>query len=198
MSLSPRDARALKLLAATVPLFLIVLLMPTGRDSGPAVVGGGAMTIPLAEARLAKARAIVASIPARERSLADVKAHLAAREKGMIEAGTAAQAQAVLLQLLRRLTRAQSPPLEVSQIEPGMIQPLGKDYGVVLATMSLNCRIEQLVNLLADLSAQPELIATHELHVHAADPKQKTVGVRMVVSGVIPRRLVPERRGAAF
>ena len=49
---------------------------------------------------------------------------------------------------------------------------------------------------LADVSAQPESIATHELQVRAQDARQKTLGVRLTVSGVLPKRLAPERKGA--
>jgi hypothetical protein len=28
-----------------------------------------------------------------------------------------------------------------------------------------------------------------------ADPKQKTINVRMVLSGVVPRKMVPEKKG---
>ena len=61
--------------------------------------------------------------------------------------------------------------------------------------MSLDCRIDELVNLLAALSAQPEIIATDEIRCTAANPKSKLMPVRLTMSGLVPRRLVPEKKG---
>ena len=62
--------------------------------------------------------------------------------------------------------------------------------------MQIECRIDQLVNLLAALQAQPELVATSDLRVLSSNAKEKTVAVRLTVSGVVPRRLVPEKSQA--
>jgi len=48
-----------------------------------------------------------------------------------------------------------------------------------------------LVNVLAAIPAQPELIATDDLRVMSSNAKEKTIGVRLTLSGVVPRRLVP-------
>jgi hypothetical protein len=40
-------------------------------------------------------------------------------------------------------------------------------------------------------------VATNELSINAANAKQKTVSVRMTVSGLVPRRLVPVKKGLA-
>ncbi len=122
-------------------------------------------------------------------------AELATREKGVIQADTLAQAQAQLVQIVRRLTSAQTPPIEVRSVEIGQARPLGEQYGEIWVPMSFECRIEQLVNLLADMTAQPELIATSELRVSAANQTDKTINVRLIISGVVPRKLVPEKRG---
>ena len=117
----------------------------------------------------------------------------------MIQADTAAQAQANLLDLVRRVARAETPPLEFGTVELRQeIEPLGADYGEVRISVPLTCKIEELVNFLADLTKQPEAIATTELRVAAADTKQKTISVRLTVSGVVPRRLVPEKKGLRF
>ena len=51
------------------------------------------------------------------------------------------------------------------------------------------------MNLLADLTHQPELIATNDLRISSANEKQKTLTVRLAVSGLVPKRLVPEKKG---
>lgn len=197
MTLQPRDKRALMLLLAATILSAIIYFWPQG--GGAPVVAPAVNSIPLAEQRLARLRQTVATIPGKEQLLAGVVAQLKEREKGLIEAETAAQAQAQLLQIVRRLLRAQSPPLELGQVDMGAVQLLRDDYAEALVSVSLNCRIEQVVNLLADISAQPEAIATHELQVRAGDARQKTVNVRLTVSGVLPRRLAPQRpEGSVF
>jgi hypothetical protein len=62
--------------------------------------------------------------------------------------------------------------------------------------MTFVCRIEQLVNLLADVSAAPELLTIGGLRVTAADHEEKTINVRLTLSGIVPRRLIPVKKGA--
>jgi hypothetical protein len=59
--------------------------------------------------------------------------------------------------------------------------------------VQIECRIDQLVNLLAGLQSEPELVATSDLRVLSSNAKEKTVSVRLAVSGVVPRRLVAEK-----
>jgi hypothetical protein len=54
-----------------------------------------------------------------------------------------------------------------------------------------------LVNFLAALSAQPELTATEEIRFGTSHPKQKTMPIRLTLSGLVARRLVPARKGLA-
>ncbi len=187
-----RDRRALAFLGVSGLLSAIAYFWPA---SGPEVVTAAISTPQAAQARLAKLRGTIATMPGKKKLLEGIEEQLKTREKGLIVADTAAQAQAQLMQVVSKLARAQSPPVDILQRDMGAIQPLGKDYGETMATVTFNCQIEQLVNLLADISAQPELIATHELTVRAADPRKKLVTVRLTVTGVIPRRLVPERKG---
>jgi hypothetical protein len=193
MTLQERDKRALMLLGGAVAISAIIYLWPQG--GAPTVISPAVSSIPLAEQRLSRLRQVVATVPGKRKVLDGITAQLKEREKGMLDAETAAQAQAQLLQIVRRVTRAQSPPLEIGQVDMGTVQALGADYAEALVSVSMTCRIEQLVNLLADVSAQPESIATHELQVRAQDARQKTLGVRLTVSGVLPKRLAPERKG---
>jgi hypothetical protein len=197
MSLQPRDRRALAALGIAAVLSLIIFLWPSG-DSTPDIASAVPTSIPDAEHQLVKLRQTAGTIPARAKIAGDVKAQLVEREKAFLPGDTAAQAQANLVKIVQRLARSQNPPVDVGQIEMGQIRGLGKDYGEALVSMSTNCRIEQLVNLLADISSQPEMIATQEMRVMAGDQKQKTMTVRLTLSGVIARRLVPERRGVGL
>lgn len=192
MTLQPRDRRALAYLGVALVLVAVMYFWPA---SAPKVVAPSSDSIPLAERRLAKAREVAAAVPGKQKYLESLQAQLKEREKGILVADTAAQAQAQLMQLIRKLARAQAPPVELRQLDVGAVQGLGRDYGEVLVTASLSCRIEQLVNLLADITAQPDLIATHELAVNEGDARQKLLNVRLMVSGVVLRKLVPERKG---
>ena len=186
-TLAARDRRALQLLGGAMVVMAIVYFWPTGTVE---VVEPSTSSAPLAERRLERLRELAATLPGKQKLLDGVVAQLKTREKGLIEAETPAQAQAQLSQVIRKLMRAQSPPMETGQVELGSVQPLGQDYGEAILTISTNCRIEQLVNLLADVSRQPEAMSTRELRILAADPRQKTIGVRLTISAVLPRRLV--------
>ena len=193
MTLKQRDKRALAILAAA-GLLIIILRFGLSEEAQTRVVAPSD-SVAKAEKRLAKLRQLVASLPAREQDLRVVSADLAEREKGVIQAETAAQAQAQLLQVLRLQAGAQTPPIELRTAEMGQVRPLGDHYGEISLPVTFECRIEQLLNLLADVAAQPEILTTSELRISLASAKDKTVNVRLTVSGVAPRRLVPERKG---
>jgi len=150
--------------------------------------------IPAAERRLARVRQLAATVAGKQQVLNQVSVELAQREKGIIQAETAPQAQAVLLDIVRRTASAQSPPVALGSVE---LQPPAKlgEYGEVRVGVPFSCHIEELLNMLADLTNRPEAISVDEIRIGVHDPKQKTIGVRMVVSGVVPRRLVPDKKG---
>jgi hypothetical protein len=191
MTLQHRDKRALALLGAASAISAIVYFWPAG---GAGVVAPAVNSVPAAERRVQRLRELIATLPGKQKVVDSLTAQLKQREKAVIEAETAAQAQAQLLQIVRKLTQAQAPPMEIASNELGGVVALGNNYGETYVSVNTTCRIEQLINLLADITVQPELIATHELRIQAADARQKTVTVRLTVSGVLPRRMVPERK----
>jgi hypothetical protein len=164
-------------------------------DSGkPSVVAPTGETVALAEKRLARLRETAASVPAREEILKKVNGDRAAREKGLIVADTAAQAQAQIIQIVRALGNAESPAVEIRGTEGFAIRPLGDAYGEASVSVQIDCRIDQLVNMLAGLAARPELVSTSDLRIGATQAKEKTISVHLTVSGVVPRKLVPVKR----
>jgi hypothetical protein len=193
MTLQKRDKRALVILGAAAVALIVWNYLLTRESTTPVVSAAG--SIPAAEKRLARLRRTAALLPAREETLKAVRDQLALREKGLIQAETGPQAQAQLLQILRRLTAAQS--IEVRTVEMGQVRPLGDDYGEVSVPVTFECRIEQLLNLLADLTSQTEAVAASEVRIGVANEKEKMITVRLTVSGVVPRRLVPEKKGVA-
>lgn len=196
MTLSERDRRALLFLGFAAAGVLLYTLIADGAPEGLTVSGPDAIAV--AEKRLQRVRQLAAQVPAREEIYKQVSAQLALREKRTLQADTAAQAQAQLLQMVRRVARSQNPPVELKASEFGQVRPMGTDYGEVPVSVTFECGIEQLLNILSELTLQQELAALSEMRVYSANPKQKTTNVRLTVSGVVPRRLVPERRGGSF
>lgn len=191
MEITPRDRRLLSWTAVSLVLSLPIFFWPSG--SSDAVVAP-TDSAALAVKRLAKLRDSGATVPQKEEILKTVTAELAKREAGLIQADTAAQAGAAVLQILAKLCASQQIQLKQSDLQP--IQPLGDDYGEVVVAISIECHIDQLINLLADISAQPQVLTTTELQVQAANPKEKTMNVRLAVGGVTPRKLVPAKPGS--
>ncbi|MEO8131295.1 MAG: type II secretion system protein GspM [Bryobacteraceae bacterium] len=196
MTLQSRDRRALAMLAVSGVLTLGWWLS-TSDDKSTDVVAA-ADSVPMAEKRLVKLRQTAAAVPGREEALKKVQLELSSREAGMIRADTAQQAQAQLMQILTKIGHAQQPPIGIRASEIGQIKSLGEEYGEVAVSVSFDCRVEQLVNLLADISAQKELIATSELRIGNAHPKEKIMPVRLTVSGVVPRKLIPDKKGVTL
>jgi hypothetical protein len=188
--LSQRDRRALLGLMTAILLFLGYRFIMRA----PEEVIAGIDSVPLAERRLNSLRQIAAALPAKESVLKEVEADLAAREKSILTAGTAAQAQAKLLEVARRVGTANG--IEIRGGDFLTPKTFGDAYGEVFARVTFNCKIDQFVNLFADLSREPDLLAPYELIMNGVgDPKAKTLAVQMVVSGVVPKKLVPEKKG---
>jgi len=191
MNLTTRDRRALILLGAGV-LTVVVLRLGVYRNSAAAVVESSD-SIPLAEKRLARLRQSEVSGPAKQALLNRLSAELALREKGVIQAPTAQQAQALLLETIRRIGKGEG--LEVRGGEFPELRPLGDDYGEAAVSVNFECRIEEVVNFLAALTREPELVAPEDIRVSSANAKDKTVTVRLTLAGVVPKKLVPAKKG---
>ena len=193
MTFGERDKRALMLLAAASAIMLVY--WAASGDSAPAVVAPtAAESIAAAEQRLSQMRQSVARVPGKETVLKQVAAELSEREKGLIIAETPAQATEQLLQIVRATARASQ--MDLRQVELGQPKQFGDSYGEVTVSATTECRMEQLLNMMADLTGRPELVATRDLRVNAANPKEKTVTVRLTVAGIVPKRLAPQRKEA--
>lgn len=190
MKLSPFYRRMLWMSLALTASYWIVTNWPASSTQ----VVAAADTPARAEARLAQLRDLAASVPGKEKILQDAQADLAAREKGLIVADTAAQAQAQLIQIVREVGRRESPPVDIRNTEGFGIHSFGDAYGEATVSVQLECRIDQLVNMLASIGARPELVSTSDVRVTSANAKDKNVGVHLTISGIVPRKLVPEKR----
>lgn len=188
--LSPRERRYVMFLA---PAVLIVLVLRYGvlDDSTPAPAAGAA-SIGMAQQRAVRLRQIISTTPARDAIYKQTALDLTDRERGILQADTAAQAQAGLLEIARRVAKLEQ--IDVRGGDFGAPKAFG-DYGLVYATITFECHIEQLVNFLADLQKQPELVVPSEERITSAQAKLKTLNVRMLLAGVVAKKLVPEKKG---
>ncbi|MCC7496229.1 MAG: hypothetical protein IT160_01550 [Bryobacterales bacterium] len=193
MSISGRDRKLLGLWAVVMIAGGIYYFSGSG-DSTPGVAAS-VDSIPLAERRVARMRQLASMVPGKKHLVEQARADLASREKGMLAADTAPQAQAMLLQLMQKLAKAEN--IELKTKELGQARPLGDAYGVVTVSIGFESTIDATLNLLARITQQPELIATDQVRISAANAKQKTVQVRLTVSAAVPRKLVPEKKGLA-
>jgi hypothetical protein len=191
MTLTSRDRRALILFGAGL-LAVVVLRFGVYRDSQTAVVEAKDSVL-LAENRLTRLRQAEAAVPVKEVLFKRLSADVSQREKGVIHAPTAQQAQAHLLETIRRVGKNEG--IDVRGGEFPELRALGEEYGEAAVSVNFECRIEQFVNFLAALTKEPELVATNEIRVSSANPKEKTVSVRLTLAGVVPRNLVPVKRG---
>jgi Type II secretion system (T2SS), protein M subtype b len=191
MNEADRNKRALLILGAAVALALVYWLV--NRDYKPKRVEDAESSVAFAEKRLQRLRMVAAALPDREKNWKLISAELTKREKVLIPGDDKDLAQEKLLEIVRKLAESQVPPIEVRGQELGQARRNG-DYGEVLVTLSLACRIEQLVNFLADLPAQPEAISSEELRVTATNPDTKVMQVRVTIAGLVPAKLVPAKK----
>jgi hypothetical protein len=196
VNISERDRRALILLAAGLVVAAVLYVLFPANTGSVSVAAPSARqdNLALAQQRLVRLRQIAATLPAREASLKQTTADLNEREMGIIQADTAAQAQAALLEAARRIGKTEQ--IDVRGGDFGAPKPFG-EYGLVYVTVTFECHVEQLVNFLADLSREPQTIVPSEERLATGNPKDKTMGVRMVLAGLVAKKLVPEKKGLA-
>ena len=183
-------------LFGTAGVLLVLVLMRYG------AIGGGEATavtapqdsIPAEEKRLEVLRRKAATVAGKETVLKQAMAELEAREKGIVQADTAEQARAHLMELLHRTGAANGFDASGADVLP-QPKPLGKDYGQVSVGQNFTCGIDQLVNFLAAVANEPETLATDSIFIVARGDKNKNILVRVTLSGVVPKKLVPEKKG---
>ncbi len=191
--MSDREKRLLFLLGPAVLVVLFIRFVVLS-DSSPSVKPILAIrSAPQTEKQLAKLRQIAATVPAKEMLLTQVDAELGLREKGVLVAETAPQAQARLFEVAKKVAKAEG--IELRGGDLGQVKNYGADYGEATVAISFECHIEQFVNFMAGLSHEPELLAPNDLRINTANVKEKTINIRMILGGLVPKKMVPERKG---
>lgn len=186
---------ALLLIGGVGAILLLRFVVMADRSPSRGVVAA-AESIPLAEARLKRLREIAATLPAREQQFQQAQDELQSREKGMLKAETGAQAQGLLQEKLRRLGAANG--IDIRGLEDARVRPLGADYGEAMLFVRFSCRVEQLVNLLAQLANEPEVLATNQVQITGSTGKEKVLAVRLGLSGVVSQKIAKEKKGAGL
>jgi hypothetical protein len=170
---------------------IVLLRFVVFADKTPVVVAA-TENVPAAEARLKRVREVVEAIPALEQRAKQAQADLAAREKAMLKADTAAQAYAVIQDLLHRVGQANG--IDIRGVEDQRVRPLGSDYGEASVSVRFTCSIEQLVNLLAALDQEQQLISTSEMTITGTTDAKKAIQVRLMVAGAVTKKVASEKR----
>ena len=195
--MSDREKKFLIVLGPAILVFLLVKFVFLTDKSTPAnAVVVASTSIPQAEKRLAKLRQIAATVPGKQAVLAQVDTEMATRERAIVSAATAAQAQAHLLEIARRDAKAES--IEIRGGDFGTVRTFGADYGEAAVGFAFECHIDQYVNFMAALSREPELLAPQDIHINSQNPKDKTIVVRMTLAAVVSKKLVPEKKAFTF
>ena len=191
MTLAPRERIALGVLGGAIVVWALLQFVILPDSSAPAAQVASLSSAQL-RLRVAQLRQIAAVLPVREALLRQTDADLADREHGIIQAGTAAEAQAQLVLTAQRVGKASQ--LDVRGTDSPAPKAFG-EYGIVYANVTFECHIEQLLNFLADLTREQELIVPSEEHIVSANAKEKMMTVRMLLAGVVAKKLIPEKKG---
>ena len=195
MTVGTLDKRTALGLAAGVAAILILRFVVMGGDSSTAPVAPSE-TVAQAEQRLQHVRQVAATVPGKETVMKQAAATVATLEKGIFKADTEAQANARILEMVNNVAKANG--VQTRGLDESHSKPISADYGEVTVTVSFASDIVQLVNLLAGLADQDEILATSGIHISGGTDKKKILQVRLSVSGLVPRKLLaPEKKGLA-
>ena len=83
-------------------------------------------------------------------------------------------------------------------MDDARVKPMAGDYGEASVTVTFTCGIEQLVNFLAALANEQELLSTNQIQVNGGTDKNKNLTVRLGLSGVVSKKIAQEKRGGGL
>jgi hypothetical protein len=182
-------------LVAGVAVILFLRFVVMGGDSTAPLVAASE-TIAQAEQRLQRVRQVSATVPGKESVMKQASATLDKLEAGIFKADTESQARAQLLEMVNNVAKVNG--VQTRGLDEYHSKPVSNDYGEVTVSVSFGCDIVQLVNFLAGLSSQDQILATNGIHITGGTDKKKILQVRLSVSGLVPRKLLtPEKKGLA-
>ncbi len=195
MTVGSLDKRTGFGLVAGVAAILILRFVVMGGDSATAAVAPSE-TVAQAEQRLQHVRQVAATVPGKEVVTKNAAATVATLEKGIFRAETESQAKAAILEMVNNVAKANG--VQTRGLDESHSKPISADYGEITVTVSFASDIVQLVNLLAGLADQDQILATNGIRISGGTDKKKILQVRLSVSGLVPRKLLaPEKKGLA-
>jgi hypothetical protein len=149
--------------------------------------------LPVVERKLEKYRAVARTAELSRAEAASVETKLQEAEKGLLASKTPALASAELQQIANQLTAAESIDIRSNQFLP--VKPVGNEYIHIPVVLQFQCRLDQLVNLLTDVSAHQKRLAVSNLYIQALGGKDKQLTVAMELSGFM-RAEAPKTSGS--
>ncbi len=195
MNVGTLDKRTGLGLAAGVAAILILRFVVLGGDSSSSAVAPSE-SVPQAEQRLRHVRQVAATVPGKETVRNQAAASVDTLEKGIFRANTEPEARTHILEMVNDVAKANG--VQTRGLDEARSKPISNDYGEITVTVSFACDVVQLVNLLAGLAAQDQILATNGVHITGGADKKKILQVRLSVSGLVPRKLLaPEKKGLA-
>ena len=194
MNVSERERRLLIALVPALMITAFVYFWTEPSSSAAPVVTDTAAAIDIAQARLDRVRAIAAMVPPLQDLKQKTAAELALWDKRLVQADTAAQAQAQLLQIFRRVARLQGATVEIRSSDLGTVQP-SNAYAEIALNVTVDCQVEGLLNLLTDIASQPEFLSWRDLRVSSPDSKQKRINVSLTLLALAPAKLIARPAG---
>ena len=120
MTISPRERKLVLLVVPAVLIAIVLRVVLPDETAAPASSNDNGSSIALLQQRAARMRQIIATTPARAAAAKQAQADLTDRERSVVQADTAPQAQAVLLEVARRVGKSEE------------IDVRGGDFGLLL------------------------------------------------------------------
>ena len=180
MKLRKRDQLALTAAALAVVLYAIfqLALFPIWDDAQEMRAN-----LSIQEKKLEKYREVARTAALRNVEVNSVEARIREADGGILSSRTAALASAELQQLVNQLTSEESIEVRSNDFPP--VKPLAAQYTQVPIGLQFQCRLDQLVNLVTDLAANPKYLTVRNLVIQAMNNKEKTLTVNMQIGGIM-------------
>lgn len=136
------------------------------------------------ELALRRARRLVATSQSEASNVKEADERLKSLEAGLLESPSASLANAEWQQTMREL--ADSKGVELGSTEFLAVHEIGPDYALVEGRVTLRCRVDQLVDLMAALATAPRLLSVTRLRIAPTqgDP-QKKMNIEMTVAATM-------------
>lgn len=180
MNMQQRDKLALTLGGIAVAVFVILqfAVMPAW-DS----LQERREEIPIREKQLIKSRQMALETTSFTAAANSAEARLREAEAGLLGSTTASVAAAELQDVVKQISSSEAIEIRSNQFLPA--KPLSVDYTEVPVGIDIQCRLDQLVSLLARLAQAPKYVAVQKLTISSSNNKEKTVGAHLQLAGVM-------------